>query len=70
MSSLNRAIRGTSKEKIYHELGLESLRDRHWCGKLCLFYKVLENENPKYFFSLIPTKRSLHSTRNVHKSPF
>ena len=34
-------------------MGLESLRDRPWCRKLCLFYKVLENENPKYLFSLI-----------------
>ena len=48
------AIRGTSKEKIYQELGLESLRDRRWCRKLCLFHKVLENENPKYFFQLDP----------------
>ena len=51
--ALTGAIRGTSEEKIYQELGLESLRDRRWCRKLCLFYKVLENENPKYLFSLI-----------------
>ena len=44
-----------SKEKIYQELGLESLRDRRWCRKLCLFYKVLGNENPKYLFNLILT---------------
>ena len=30
------AIRGTSKEKIYHELGLESLEKRRWYGKLLL----------------------------------
>ena len=58
-----------SKEKIYQELGLESLRDRRWCRKLCLFYKVLENENPKYLFSLIPTRRSLYSARNIHNIP-
>ena len=49
MSSLNRSNKGYGKRK----LGLESLRDRSWCRKLCLFYKVLENENPKYLFSLI-----------------
>ena len=54
MSRLIGAIRGTSKEKIYQELGLESLRDWRWCRKLCLFYKVLKNENPKYLFSWIP----------------
>ena len=53
--ALTGAISGTSKEKIYRELGLESLRDRRWSRKLCLFYKLLENENPKYLFSLIPT---------------
>ena len=51
--ALTGAVRGTSKEKIYQQLGLKSLRDRSWCRKLCPFYKVLENENPKYLFSLI-----------------
>ena len=67
--ALTGAIRGTSKEKIYQELGFESLRDRRWCRKLCLFYKVLENENPKFLFSLIPTRRSLYSTQNIHNIP-
>ena len=47
-------------------MGLESLRDQRWCRKLCLFYKVLENEKPKYLFTLIPTRRSLYSTLNIH----
>ena len=34
------AIRGTSREKLYQELGLEPLRRRRWYRKLCLFYKV------------------------------
>ena len=67
--ALTGAIRGMSKEKIYQELGLESLRDRRWCRKLCLFFKILENENPKYLFSLIPTRRSLYSGRNIHNIP-
>ena len=32
------AIRGTSSEKIYHELGLESLRDRRWLRRMCFFF--------------------------------
>ena len=67
--ALTGAIRGTSKEKIYQELGLESLRYRRWYRKLCLFYKILENKNPKYLFSLIPTRRSLSSARNIHNIP-
>ena len=38
--ALTGAIRGSSKEKIYQELGFESLRVRCWFRKLCLFYKV------------------------------
>ena len=34
---LARAIRYTSKEKIYQELGLELVRDQRWCRKLYLF---------------------------------
>ena len=33
------AIRGTSREKLYHELGFESLVSRRWYCKLCFFYK-------------------------------
>ena len=29
------AIRGTSKEKLYQELGFESLKDRRWLVRLC-----------------------------------
>ena len=50
------AIRDTSREKIYKELGLESLQLRRWYRKLCLFYKVFNNEDPKYLFHLIPVR--------------
>ena len=70
MSSLNRSNDGNIvNRKTYQKLGLEFLRDHRWCRKLFLFYKVLENENPKYLFSLIPTRRSLHSTQNIHNTP-
>ena len=32
--------RGTSREKIYQELGLESLQSRRWYRKLAMFYKI------------------------------
>ena len=59
------AIRGTSREKIYQELGLESLQLRHWYRKLCLFYKVFKNKHPKYRFNLIPVRRTSYATRTV-----
>ena len=42
--ALTGAIRGTSKEKNLSRIGIVVLRDRRWCRKLCLLYKVLENE--------------------------
>ena len=46
------AIRGTSGEKIYQELGLESLQLRRWYRKLTMFYKIYKNKS--LFFNLIP----------------
>lgn len=38
-----KAIKGTSKEKSYLELGLETLQQRRWCTKLCcMFLNYLE----------------------------
>ena len=34
------AIRRTSNEKLYQELGLESLQLRRWYGELGMFYKI------------------------------
>ena len=34
------AIRGSSREKLYQELGLESLKAQRWYQKLCLFFKL------------------------------
>ena len=32
------AIHGSSREKLYHELGFESLHDKRCYGKLCFYY--------------------------------
>ena len=49
------AIRGTSKVKLYQELGLETLEKIRWYRKLCCFFKMFRNQSPKYLFNLIPT---------------
>ena len=64
---LSAAIRGSSKEKLYHELGLESLQHWHWCRKLCLFYKIFKENKRIYLFNLIPTKKLDYNTRNTDK---
>ena len=58
------AIRGTSSEKLYQELGLESLRSRRWLRKLCLFYKIYKNKSPSYLYDLIPDRVKFYSTRS------
>ena len=57
------AIKGTSKEKLYKELGLESLRLRRWYRKFCLFYKIFKNQHPEYLFHFIPVRRAPYTTR-------
>ena len=67
--AITEAIRGTSREKIYRELGLESLQLRRWYRKLCLFYKVFKNEHPKYLFHLILVICTSHATRTESNIP-
>ena len=49
-------IRGTSQEKIYSELGLESLADRRYCSRMIFFYKILNNLTPSYLRSYLPAR--------------
>ena len=49
------AIRGTSRIKIYKELGLESLKDRRWTRRLCYFYKIFHSQSPSYLFDHLPS---------------
>ena len=49
-------MRGTSQEKLYQELGLESLRSRRWLRRMSYFYKLIKTQKPLYLFNLIPPK--------------
>ena len=53
-------IRGTSREKLYSELGLTSLYDRRKFHRLSLYYKILNNLTPEYLKVFIPN--SIHRT--------
>ena len=63
------AIRGTSTEKVYQELGLEFLKSRPWFRKLCPFYKISNNKSPSYLFNLIPNFNRVHNTRLSYNIP-
>ena len=42
--AITSTIRGTSTERIYNELGLESLADRRWYRKMTLFNQIRGEE--------------------------
>ena len=63
------AIRETSKENLYQELALESLKKRRWFRKLCYFYEIFNKQSPSYLLNIIPVfSRSYFTTyvENVH----
>ena len=63
------AIRGYCREKLYQELGLETLQQRRWYRKLCCFYKILKSQSPKYLYSIIPIHNMSYRTRQCNKIP-
>ena len=61
--------RGTSKEKLYNELDLESLQNRRWFRKLSFLYKVIANQSLSYLFNVIPKNNITHQTRGSDNIP-
>ena len=47
-------IRGTSRDKLYCELGLEALEDRRFCRRLCFFYNIVNGIAPSYLLDYLP----------------
>lgn len=54
------ATNGSSREKLYPELGLETLHKRSWIYRLCLFYKKEKNKSPSFLFRLITTTNRMY----------
>ena len=61
--SITGAIKGSSREKLYNELGFESLRDRRKLRRLCVLYKIYSTGLPPYLFHLLPAVNSYYNTR-------
>ena len=57
-------FRGSSREKLYNELGLESLYDRRWFRKLIFFYKIINDLSPPYLRRLLP-QPNVNTSYNV-----
>ena len=60
------AWRGTSCEKLYDELGWESLNLRRWSRRLVLFYKIFNLITPDYTRTSIPTTPELSYSLRTH----
>ena len=59
------AIKGISRERLYKELGLESLSDRRWYRKLVFFYKIVKGLAPSYIQSyLLPDNERTYNARS------
>ena len=56
------AIRGTSRAKLYQELGLESLQERRWYRKLCYFFKIFKGQSPDYLFKILPSIKKFRNS--------
>ena len=60
------AIQGTSRDKLYQELGLESLKLRRWYKCLSCMFKIMKKEAPNYLVNLIPKCEQTIRTSNNH----
>ena len=61
------AIRGTSHEAIYNELGWETLAKRRERQQLLLFHRMMHNHCPQYLVELVPNSTDMvhnYCTRN------
>ena len=58
--AITNAIQGTSKDRLYDELGLYSLTNRRWKSKLIFFYKIVNGMFPNYLYSFLdfPTQEN------------
>ena len=64
------AIRVISKEKLYQDLGFESLKDRRRLRRLCYLYKVLNTEQLAYLYDLIPPVQRSSRNKGCIYEPF
>ena len=62
------AWRGTSRQRLYEELGWENLHDRRWFRRLCHFFNLRKSHHPTYLYEEIPDVREVpYSLRHVNE---
>ena len=63
------AIKGTSRDRLYQELGFESLSSRRWSRRLFNFYKYFTSKSPFYLSDIIPKINVESRTRQRENIP-
>ena len=65
-SVITGAFKSTCRERLYQQLGLESLKDRIWHRKLSFFYKIVKGLSPKYLTSYLQLHNNpIYQTRSI-----
>ena len=59
------AIKGTSRLKLYSEIGLEPLKFKRWFRKLCTFCKIKSTGLSSYLYDLIPKSSHIYNTASI-----
>ena len=60
---------GTSRVKLYDELGWESLSDRRWGRRMSMYYKIVNGHTPAYLFEHVPSEAPRTLRKYVPKAP-
>ena len=63
------AVYGSSRDKLYQELGFESPHDRRWFRKLCFYYKIRHNMCPLYLTELLPIMKTSCYGLRLNRAP-
>ena len=64
------AIKGSSREKIYQELGFESLKSRRWYKRLSCMFNIMNDKAPSYLKNIILKCHQSTRLRNNHLPTF
>ena len=58
--------RGTNWQRLFNELGWETLYDRRWYRRLCHLFSLINSKSPEYLYSELPKARQMqYSLRNL-----
>ena len=60
---------GTSRVKLYDELGWETLADRRWGRRMTVYYKIVNGLTPSYLFEHVPDETPRTLRKFTPKAP-